>query len=203
MFTGESVSVPVPTCDTDTLPWLTVDGGGAWTPYNAVDDEGVTVADLSYGAAYQLCLWINQGEDLCNEPAVAAGYASGQAATCTTTSAAGVTTSMAMVWLGLDDCVANLRHSPCGALVSDLTQCVQYFGSHAAELDCSAAASACAAFESVAGCNETVVQANPHADTTNPLFAGCAASLPLVGGVECPPASAPQGSPPPLDGGDE
>lgn len=200
MFTGDSVSIPVPTCDTDTLPWLIAAGAGEWSPYPAVADS-VTVADLSYGAAYQLCLWIDQGENLCDEPAVVAGYASGQAATCTAASDAGVTTSMAMVWLGLDDCVANLRHSPCGALVADLTQCIQYFGAHATDLDCSAAASACAAFESVPGCNETAVQANPHNDVTNSPLVGCATSLPLVAGVECPPAATPQA--PPMDGGDE
>jgi len=202
MFTAESVSVPAPSCDTDTLPWLTGDGGGAWSPYYAVANGGVTVAELSYGGAYQLCLWIDQGENLCNEPAVVAGYASGQAAACSSTSATGVTTSLAMIWLGLDDCVANLQHSPCSALVADLAQCVDYFGSHATDLDCTAAAAACAAFESVPGCNETAVQANPHSDTIDTPYVDCATSLPLIAGVECPPASLPPAGTP-TDGGSE
>ena len=196
------MSIQVPTCDSDTRPWLTTDGGSAWTPYYAVGNESITVAELSYGSAYQLCLWIDQGETLCNESAVVAGYASGQAAACSSTSASGVTTSMSMVWLGLDDCVANLQHSPCGALVADLAQCVQYFGSHATGLDCNAAATACAAFESAQGCNETAVQANAHSDTLDTLFVDCATSLPLIAGVESPPASlAPAGTP--TDGGNE
>jgi len=48
------------------------------------------------------------------------------------------------------------------------------------------ASAACNAYESVPGCDETVIQANPHNDTTDLVASACATSLPIVPGVACP-----------------
>jgi hypothetical protein len=184
-FGAGSTPAAVSFCETQTLGWL---GGlgGAWTPYAGTNDN-LRIEDLPFGYAYQLCLWIDQGENPCTQPSVAQGYATGQAATCSSSATRSAGT-LSMVWLGLDDCVANIQHTRCAALVADLTACVQYFGTHGGDADCSAAAVACAAYESAAGCDETVIQANPNLDTASSLAADCAVSLPIVPGVTCPPS---------------
>jgi hypothetical protein len=182
-----AVPTPPPACDSR-LGWF-ADGGAIpavpWTPYDGFDDQD-RIEDLPYGSAYQLCQWIDQGQAPCSLPSVAPGYASGQSASCLLDSSNGSPRSLAMVWLGLDECTANLFHSPCAALVGDLAACVQYFGSHAGELNCTMASAACDAYESVPGCDETVIQANPHNDTTDLVASACATSLPIVPGVACP-----------------
>jgi hypothetical protein len=86
----------------------------------------------------------------------------------------------------LTECVENLQQSACAALVGDLTACVQYFGEHADDPDCAYAMSICGRLEAVPGCNETGLQANPETNTSDPATSGCAESLPIVAGVECP-----------------
>jgi hypothetical protein len=174
----------VPQCGS-VLDWLQSD---SWAGYSGGDDT-LPVDDLSYGGAYQLCEWIDQGQNPCSEPSVAAGYATGQSATCSWPTTSGSPT-LSIVWLGLDDCVANLQHEPCTALVSDLVACVEYFGSHVGNLDCSVAASVCGAFESAEGCGQTVIQTGSTAEPSSPWSATCAVSLPVLAGVRCPPAGA-------------
>jgi hypothetical protein len=190
LFFGAVPPTPptTPTCDSTTPPWA------SWSSYGGTYDP-LRIEDLPYGAAYDLCTWIDQNQNPCSQPSVAAGYAGGPTQVCTVTSSTGVVTSLAMVWLGVDDCVANLQHAPCAASVSDLVACVDYFGEHAGDLDCASAAGVCSLYESASGCDETVIQANPDVVSNGPLAAECAVSLPIVPGVTCLPE--------PADAGDE
>jgi hypothetical protein len=176
---------PAPQCD-NVFDWL---GSDTWAGYAGVSDSStLRVEDLSYGDAYALCQWIDQGQNPCSEPSVARGYATGQSATCSWPTATGSSPTLSIVWLGLDDCVANLQHEPCTALVSDLVGCVESFGAHLGDLDCSRATAACGAFESAEGCDQTVVQSSSTAEPASPLAATCAVSLPVLPDVSCPPA---------------
>jgi hypothetical protein len=188
VFEGVAVTPAPPSCIASPLPWFDAGPGGyAWSPYDDTNGN-VPIDDLSYGALYQLCVWMNQGGNPCSAPAVAPGYATGQFSSCTSPSGAG--THLTRVWLGLTECVENLQHSACGALVGDLTACVLYFGEHADNPDCTDAMTICGPYEAVPGCNETVLQANPQTNTSDPVTSSCAESLPIVAGVECPPATA-------------
>jgi len=189
-FGGGLLSPFTAACDSS-LPWLPLDAGGSglpWTPFGGGTELELPVEGLIYSNAYQLCVWIDQGQDPCSLPTGAPGYATGPSAQCFFNSATAPSPSLAIVWLGLDECVANIMHSPCAARVADLVTCVQYFGSHTADLDCNAASVACAAYERATGCSETVIQANPAADTGDAVTAACATSLPIVPDVTCPPA---------------
>jgi hypothetical protein len=95
-----------------------------------------------------------------------------------------------------DNCVLNLRHSPCQATVAALKQCLQdahdviltAVANSGGNLTCSdAGKAACIAFEAAASCDETIFQAAlSHASLSRGEELVCI-GLPVQPGVTCPP----------------
>ena len=116
-------------------------------------------------------------------------YLAGTGFTCA--EASNETTYFWWTQLPPDDCVLNLRHSPCAATVASLEQCVSYVAAnYPGELQDGAQAYAvCKPFLSAPSCDETVFQSSASAATV-----GCGTGLPVETGLSCPPPPISQGS---------
>jgi hypothetical protein len=196
LFQSQSALVPL-------FLFVACSGFGACNGEIAFDpppdlDPNETVADLTDAEATQLCAWIeaiypssctNRQDAYVGAP----GYVSGGCAF-------GVTCDNRPVILDFltpDNCVLNLRHSPCQGTVSALEVCmssaVAAIESSLANLSsdsdqCDAAGNAaCAAFWAAADCDETVIQASPRLYTVPFEDVDGCSGLPVVPGDTCPP----------------
>ena len=166
-------------------------------------DVHEAIADLNDDQALQVCAWLvaayptspcasgpPSNTDDC--PLVVPGYVSARAS--------GVECNqheMLLEYLTQDNCILNLRHSPCQATVGVLEQCVgdvkaalesEFATSNSAGDICDGVVNAaCAAFEAAPSCDETVFQA---AQSHTKLCCGAeldCTGVPVLPGVTCPP----------------
>jgi hypothetical protein len=149
-------------------------------------DSGVPIACLTDIQATQLCTWLgSQFESVSSNPLptgtgnAPAGYASGPGMGCSSGS------PPAIGWTGLSaqNCVLNLRHSPCAATVGSLTTCITYFVSTRNTTTnpsgtCPDIAESCNAFTGAAACDLTVLWQQTQPESTN----ACLGALPIVPG---------------------
>jgi hypothetical protein len=176
-------------------------------------DANETVADLTDAQAAKVCAWLIAtypllpGESVSNfsnaeDSPPTPGYLSGNTygATCGNR-------QVTLVFLTEENCLLNLRHSPCQATLERLERCVSSVQSaieaEAVTLSASGAqcddagVEACNAFEAAASCDETVLQTNPRQNLGYGGGLACVVALPVQPGVTCPPTV----DEPLLDGG--
>lgn len=86
--------------------------------------------------------------------------------------------------LSEQNCVLNLRWSPCQATVDDLGECVNAFLVSRSQTQIGAYCDACAAFEAAQGCDQTVFQKR-YANMGAPVDETCGIAVPIAPGTVC------------------
>jgi hypothetical protein len=151
-----------------------------------------TVSDLTDAQALQLCQWLFDLDPTgSTKPTTqtsngfpAPGYINGGGFGCP---------NVPFFWVTLtpDNCVLNLRHSPCAGTVAALEACATYIVSTYVEDQagtdmCPSWGSTCSPFTSAPSCDETVFQTSPSALGGVGYDTSCAFSLPIQPAVTCP-----------------
>jgi hypothetical protein len=199
-------------CEAKVLSFVPSGGGATQAPSKTdagtTEDSGSTptptppapgtIAALTDAGAEALCEWLAQeyqiaapGQVPSADPSVGvpSGYAGGPAIGCQ-----GLEPNtppfqqLSWVCLSQQDCVLNLRSSPCAATVDSLQQCITAFVAyHDPTADAggpdNSCTTACVAFESAASCGQTVIQwtyAKP------PTQYSCGVAVPIVPDAICP-----------------
>ena len=163
-------------------------GGNSDSGSSAVSalPDGVLATDivmsLSDTQAASVCTWLTAKfrvpwpEAMPSSNPPVNGYENGPSTGCTTTPPLG--------WVLLDqqDCILNLRYSPCPATIGALAQCLDAIQpaapSSSSLVSCS---EGCAAFEASPLCDQTVIQGiySPHDDVCSGLPIDPAATCPV------------------------
>lgn len=176
------------------------DGGASETSTRSLPEiaAATPMSSLSDAQANDLCNWLIEVSPNPNKPPKAnpgcglsiAGYAGGGGFGC----------GDPMIWwplLTVDECIANLRHSPCHSTIGSLEQCIAALRQEANVSSNCSVASECAAYFADPQCSETLVT-----DVQYPIGSDqamdCAGCVPVEPGVTC---TVPYSGP--LDGGSD
>ncbi|HEX8796167.1 MAG TPA: hypothetical protein VF765_34695 [Polyangiaceae bacterium] len=162
------------------------DGGASDTSTSSLlISAGTPMSSLSDAQANDLCNWLIDVDPNLNKPPRAnpgcglqiAGYAGGPSFGC----------GNPMIWwplLTVDECIANLRHSPCHSTVGSFEQCIAGLRQeYNAPSNCSVA-SPCAAYFADPQCSETLVT-NVQYPIGSDQAMDCAGCVPVEPGVTC------------------